>query len=282
MSKGQKIQTQLVDEDAVYATGNDVFTHIRNKRFPDLPDTPQDTNVGDGGILTKEQVVDLIARFSDDVDNSTKRAWRTRKVEAYEVPVKFSHEQKRSRHRRRRRRSGTGGTARVQTHAGHRAMADLPHNHIRTPDANEGDVVEVLNPRSADDVTGSDGREDGNYVVDERKGVIRPEVNLFVPSGSGTARGRDIEGGRLRVTYRYGMEPNPTDEPDLTAPYQLSTSVPGDIQDAVALLTAARLVGSDQYGELVPNQSGDEPSLAEAVSSWKSEARSTIDGFTRP
>lgn len=282
MAKGSKIQTQLIDDDVVYATGNDVFTHIRNKRFPDLPDTPSDVGANEPGVLTKEQVVDLIARFSDDVDNSTKRAWRTRKVEAYEVRVKFSHEQKRSRHRRRRRRSGTGGTARVKTHAGHRAMADLPHNHIRSVSSAEGDAVEVLNPRSVDDVTDSEGREDGAYVVDERKGVIRPEVNLFVPSGAGTARGRDIEDGRIRVTYRFGKEPNPVDEPDLIAPYRLSTSVPGDVRDAVALLTAARLIGSDQYGELVPNQSGDEPSLAEAVSTFKSEARSTIDGFTRP
>lgn len=282
MAKGSKIQTQLIDDDVVYATGNDVFTHIRNKRFPDLPDTSSDVGANEPGVLTKTQVVDLIARFSDDVDNSTKRAWRTRKVESYEVRVKFSHTQKRSRHRRRRRRSGSGGTARVKTHAGHRAMADLPHNHIRTPDPNEGDAVEVLNPRSVDDVTDNEGREDGDYVVDERKGVIRPEVNLFVPAGSGTASGRDIEDGRLRVTYRYGEVPNPVDEPDLSGSYQLSTSVPGDLRDAVALLTAARLVGSDQYGELTPNASGDGPSLAEAVSSWKREARSTIDGFTRP
>lgn len=282
MAKGSKIQTQLIDEDVVYATGNDVFTHIRNKRFPDLPDTAADVGANEPGVLTKEQVVDLIHRFSDDVDNSTKRAWRTRKVEGYEVRVKFSHTQKRSRHRRRRRRSGTGGTARVKSHAGHRAMADLPHNHIRSIASAEGDVVEVLNPRSVDDVTDNEGRESGDYVVDERKGVIRPEVNLFVPAGTGTARGRDIEDGRIRVTYRYGEEPNPSTPNDLVGSYTLSTSVPGDIRDAVALLTAARLVGSDQYGELTPNQSGDGPSLAEAVSSWKSEARSTIDGFTRP
>jgi len=283
MTKAARIQTELIDDDVVYATGNDVFTHIRNKRFPDLFDTPADVGSNKPGSLTKEQVVDLIARFTESVDNQTKRAWRTRKVNEYDVRVKFSHEQKRARHRRRRRRGGgSGRVARVSSHAGYRGMADLPHNHIRTIDSNEGDAVEILNPRSVDDVTDNEGRDDGDYVVEKRHGVIRPEVNLFVPAGTGMGRGRDIEDAKIRVTYRYGEPPNPTTPNDLIGSYQLSTSVPGDIRDAVALLTAARLVGSDQYGELTPNQSGDSPSLAEAVSSWKSEAQSTIDEFSRP
>lgn len=270
------LETELTDVDVVYATGHDVFTHIRNKRFDDLPATPQDTEVGDGGILTKKQVVDLIERFSERADNTTKRAWRRRKVVDYTVPVKFSHTQKRGRHRRRARRSSYGGTPRVNNRAGRRGMANLPHNHI-----DEVEKVEVLNPRSIDDITADEGRESGSYVVDERKGIIRPNTTLFVPTGR-TGGGHDIENAQIRVTYVYGHDPAPETVDDLEGDRKVSTAVPGDVRDAVALLTAARLVGSDQYGELVPNQSGDEPSLAEAVSSWKGEAKSVLREFTRP
>lgn len=268
-------QTDLIDENVVYATGNDVFTHIRNKRYPDLDTTVDETDdLATATSLTQKQVADLIARFTERADKTTRRAWRRRKVEDWEVRVKLSHTQKRARHRRRRRTGG--GQGRVITNAGYRGMANLPHNWVT-----EVESVEVLNPRDVQDITDDRGREDGSYIVDERKGVIRPNVNLFVPTGRGTAGGRDIDDARLRVTYTYGSQGD-EDAPDLPEPYTLSTTVPGDIRDAVALLTAARLVGSDQYGELTPNQSGDEPSLAEAVSSWRAEAKEVLREYGRP
>lgn len=281
MSLSGRLQTELIDDDVVYATGNDVFTHIRNKRFPDLDTSVDETDdLGTATSLTQSQVVDLIARFTEQVDNDTKRAWRTRRVNEYNVRVKFSHDQKRGRHRRRNRR---GGTRAVNHHAGRRGMADLPHNHIRAIDSAESDKVEVLNPRSVDDVTDEQGRDNGKYVVEKRNGVIRPDTTLFVPAGRNMAGSRDIENAKLRVTYRYGEEPNPNTVDDLTGSYKVSTSVPGDIRDAVALFTAARLIGSDQYGELTPSGGGgDGPSLSEAVSSWKAEAQDTVDRFARP
>ena len=275
MSVSGPSQTELVDDDVVYATGNDVFTHIRNKRYADLdPDVDAVEDLGMATALTQKQVADLIARFSDRVDKKTKRAWRRRKVEDWEGPVKFPHTIKRGRHRRRRRR--TGGGNRLQTHAGHRGMARLPHNWLT-----DVDEVVALNPRSETDITDDEGREDGTYILEKRKGVIRPNANLFVPTGRQSAGGRDIENARIRVTYTYGNEGSEAVD-DLPDDYRLSTTVPPDIRDAVALLTAARLVGSDQYGELVPNQSGDQPSLAEAVSGWRSEALDTLDDYARP
>lgn len=276
MVRAGYLETDVVDTDVVYCTGNDVFTHIRNKRFVDLDGDVTDAKDKAGATsLTKKQVVDLIARFSGTADTKTKRAWRRRRVTDFEVVVKFSHTQRRARHRRRRRTAG--GMGRVVTHAGHRGFADLPHNHIV-----DLEQVEVLNPRSVDDITDNEGREDGDYVVDMRKGVIRPNVNLFVPTGRGTARDRDIEDARLRVTYTYGHDPQPESVDDLYGDFQLSTVAPSAVVDAVALLTAARLVGSDQYGELVPQAGGDEPSLAEAVSAWKTEADAKLDNIARP
>jgi len=271
------IESELVDTDVVYATANDVFTHIRNKRYSDLPDTASDVGANEPGILTKEQIVDLIARFSERADKTTKRAWRRRRVSDYEVRIQFDHETKRGRHRRRSRRAGHGTIPRVRTHAGRRGFGDLPHNHVVDVES-----AVVLNPRLTNDISADEGREDGSYIVDERKGIIRPDVSLFVPTGTGSMGGLDIEDARVRVTYTFGVDPQPSSEPDLLAPYQLSTAVPGDITDAVALMTAARLIGSDQYGELVPNQSGDTPSLSEAASDWRQEAKETLRDYERP
>lgn len=269
-------RSKLLDEDVVYASGNDVFTHIRNKRFPDLPDTAADVGSNKPGILTKEQVVDLISRMSERVDKETKRSWRRREVEDYEVRIKFSHMQKRGRHRRRSRRAGMANHNRIQTHRGNRGMGELIHNQVI-----DVSKVEVLNPRSVEDITADEGRDDGQYVVDYRKGIIRPDVSLFVPVGTAAGRGLDIEDARLRVTYTYGSDATGESVPDLPAPYTVSTAVPGDVRDAVALLVAARLIGSDQYGELVPNQSGDTPSLSEAASTFRSEADETITRYKR-
>lgn len=275
MNVSGRIETELIDTDVVYATGQDVFTHIRNKAWSDLADEPDpNASPGTNTSLTKSEVRDLIARFSDKVDFRTKRAWRRRRVTDYEVRVKFRHQEKRGRLRRRTRR-GAGG---IVTNAGRRGMGDLPHIHVVGIDAAEGDKVEVLNPREAVDITDKQGRGEGVYVVDERKGIIRPNVSVFVPVGRRRAGSRDIENARLRVSYRFGKDP----VPETIDGVQVSTAVPGGIRDAVALLVAARLIGSDQYGELVPTSGGDSPSLAEAVSSWKSEANGTIKDFERP
>lgn len=274
MSKPGKIHTTVVDADAdvVYATGPDVFTHVRNKSWYDLSDAADPNDVGNTS-LTKEDVNDLISRFTDKVDGMTKRAWRRRRVEAHDVRIKFRHEDKRGRLRRRSRR-GSGG---VVTTSGRRGFGRLPHVHVFDIDAAKDDSVEVLNPRSRNDVTDNAGREDGVYVVDNRKGVIRPNVSLFVPSGRKRRGSRDIENARLRVSYRYGFDP----APETDAGVSVSTAVPGDVRDAVALYTASRLLSTDQYGELTPN-GNDDVSVSDAASSFKDEADELIRDYRRP
>lgn len=275
MNTSGRIETELIDDDIVYCTGTDVFTHIRNKAWSDLVEThPTDPAPGEGTSLSQSQVNDLIARFTERVDNQTKRAWRKRRVNDYEVRIKFRQQEKRGRLRRRSRR-GAGGFV---TNAGRRGFGDLPHIQIFDIDPNEGDKVEILNPRNVNDVTDNEGRDDGQWVVDTRKGVIRPNVSLFVPTGRRRRGARDIDNARVRMTYRYGREPNAQTVDGV----QVSTAVPGDIRDAVALLTTARLIGSDQYGELVPDSGGDEPSLSNAVSNLKAEADDLIDEYRRP
>lgn len=269
------IETQLVDTDVVYCDGDDVFTYIRNKAYSDL---------GTSSKPTQEQVDNLIARMSERIDNRTNRAWRIRKVVDLERGVKFSHKQKNPRHRRRRLR----GRSPDPLHSvDPRGMVNLPHIHIKTIDSAQNDAVIVLNPRATNDITDTPGRESGDYVVDERKGIIRPELTLFTPAGT-RVHGPIIEGAEVRVSYRYGEPYSTTDHSGTAADHDfkdsnwsVSSTVPGDITEACALLVAWKLLASDQYGNLTPSNAGDSPDLSSAIGSLKSEANSIIKDHAR-
>jgi hypothetical protein len=276
------VDTRLVDTDVVYAAPADVFRHVRNKKYADL-ETDR-TTLSQGG-LTKTDVDDLLTQSSERFDAYTKTAYRTRKAVDVEVDVEFGHKQKSGRHRRRRTRRAN----RTATRPSSRAVATLPHTHIKPIDSNEGDAVVVLNERSTNDVTDDDGRSDGSYVVSNRKGVVRPDVRLFTPVSTAGRGGRELDDGivKLRVSYRYGY---PADVTDYTGgadtfgastTYAVSTEVPGDVTDAVGLLAAARLIGSDQYGELVPNAGDDTPNLSDAASTFESRAMATFTNYRR-
>jgi hypothetical protein len=222
--------------------------------------------------------------MSEWADTTTGQAWRIRKVTGYEKRVKLSHKQKHSRHRRRRLR-GTG--RRENFGIDPRGQTTLKHPHIKTLDAAEGDTLEVLNPRSVDDITANEGRENGDFVVDQRSGVVKPDIQLFTAVGTQT-HGPTIENPRLRITYRYGTPYDVTDHSTTAADYDfddadwsVSSTVPGDVRDAVALKVAARLISGDQYGELVPATGDDSPSLADAASSWGSEAKDLLMNYKR-
>lgn len=270
------VDTQLVDDDVVYCSPQDVFAHIRNKRYDDLPEDVDAAT--SAGALTQAQVDRIIGSKSERADNYTKRAWRTRKVVDYVKNVDLSHLQKHPKHRRRRFRRNGRRTSTAQ--AGQRVMVKLPHNHLKPIDPDEGDLVEMLFPRSSNDVTDEEGREEGQFVVDYRKGILRPTLQLLTPVGTQT-QGPVLEEdmNQVRISYRYGF---PKDVTDYDADGDgVSDHVPEDVRDAVALLTAAQIVGSDQYGEMVPSGGEDSPSLSDAASTWKSDAMDTLKDFRR-
>lgn len=267
------VDTQLVDEDVVYCRERDVFAHIRNKKYEDLP--ADSTSLQTGG-LTQADVDRLIGRMSGKVDDYTKRAWRTRRVNDVEVGVNFSHKQKHARHRRRKQRNSRQATV----ESGSRATVNLPHNHVKQIDAATGDEVVVLNDREAKDVTSDEGREDGAYVVTNRRGVVRPDVRLFVPVST-TGAGQDLRNGSvsLRVSYRYGY---PHDVVDYdTDGDGISDYVPEGVRDATAMWVVSRLIAGDQYGEVLPNSGDDSPDLSSAAQDFKSSAKSTLQNFRR-
>jgi hypothetical protein len=267
------VDTQLVDTDVDYCDPRDVFAHIRNKKYPDLP--ADETSLQTGG-LTQEDVDRLIGRMSGKVDSFTKRAWRTRKVADVELEVKFSHKQRSARHRRRKHRR----TLQSGTESSSRAFVDLPHNHVKPIDQAQGDAVVILNERDANDVTTDEGRTDGSYVVSNRKGVVRPDVRLFTPVST-TVAGQNLRDGtsKIRVSYRYGY---PNDVTDYDADGDgVSDYVPEDVRDATAMLVVSRLISGDQYGEIIPNAGDDSPDLASAANQFDAQAKDVLRNFRR-
>lgn len=274
-------ETQLVDDDVVYCSPGDVFAHIRNKKYADLP--AERTDLQQGG-LTKQDVDDLIFRMSGKVDTFTKRAWRTRKVEGIELDVRFSHKQKHSRHRRRKHRQRT----QTGVEPSSRAYVKLPHNHVKDIDDTEGDTVEILNERDVNDVTTDEGRADGSYVLSNRKGVLRPDVRLFTPVST-TVSGQDLRDGvaSVRVTYRYGFPNSVTDYTTgaetfgTTTTYSVSTEVRQGVRDATAMWVVSRLIAGDQYGEVIPNAGDDSPDLSSAANQFKTDAKDELRNYRR-
>lgn len=267
-------ESELIDDDVVYCTGDDVLTHVRNKRYDDLSDDTKPS---------KKQVDRLIFQFSEWADTFTGQAWRTRRSFEREYRVKFSRKQKSHRHRRRSRRTRGG---RVETGVvDARGRVTLKHPFVLPIDPEEGDVVEALRPRSTVDVTEDEGREAGKYVVDYREGILKPNVELFTITTVGRV-GDMTTDPRIRVSYRYGRidedaEPDPEEYDFADDAWYVSPTVPGDVRDAVALRCAARILSGDQYGESTPSGGENAPSLAEAASGWKEEATGLLKPYKR-
>ena len=265
MVSWKAVESELVDTSVDYADGDDIFgVYIRNKDY---------SNLSSSSTPTQSQVDNLIARMSEYADTTTGRAWRIRKVADLTVSVKLSHTQKHSRHRRRRLR---GRGMRDQLNVDIRGYAELPHFHLQDIDSAQGDKIVVLEPRETNEITDNEGRDSGDYVVDTRKGVIRPEIDLFTAVGT-RIHGPIIEDPRIRVTYRYGLT-NATTDNDGDG---VSDTVPGDVREAVAMLVAAKLIETDQYGELLPANTGDSPDIPQASKRLREDAEGILDRYRR-
>lgn len=248
----------LVD-DVRYAQPTDVETYIRNKSFDGSSDP------------TKTEVERVLDSMTERVDTLTGRAWRTRKVADRELAVKFSHRQRFfSATRRRFPASGGGPRGRVFTRTvPQRGVVTLPHPQVRSIDSNAGDKVVVLNETSTTDITANEGRDqDEGWVLDERHGLLHIDIENFLVGpleGSGLAHRPQV-----RVTYRYG-----TDESSPSTA-GLSDSVPPDIREAVAMLTASKLLSTDQYGDLVVSGPENVPDQNQAAQNLREEAMENI------
>ena len=222
------VLNELVDTDVAYADLEDVEDHYKAVTFDNQSDP------------TGERVQELLYDASERIDNYTNRAWRERRVVDRELRVQLSRVQEQAIERRR-------NLHRVLPQTDQWGTVTLPHPKVREWDPQE-DSLEVLLPRSIKDITDNEGREDGDFILDYQKGVLRVHMSLF-RRGPLRKRGTGlVERPRVRISYRYGH----SDE-----------SIPGDIRRATALLVAAQLIDSDQYGTLVPG--GDDATDQQAA-----------------
>lgn len=125
----------------------------------------------------------------------------------------------------------------------------LDHDNLFDFDSTKGDKIEVWDGAAYTQLqtTGTEGRGE-DYWFDLKKGV------LFLRLGSRTK----ILG--VRVTYRYGN-------------YSV---IPGDIQDATALLVAARVATLDGTAAVLQSEGRDVPP-EERINLWQREANRTLN-----
>lgn len=225
------MHTELLETDVAYAAPVDVEDFFKASSF----DASSDPSV--------ERVEQKLLEASDTVDRHTRRAWRERQVPEREFRVKFSHKQKKRAKRRR-------GANRYVPKADTRGTVSLPHTDIRPWDPAKGDKLEVLKPRSAIDITDQQGREDGVWVMDNRKGVLRIDHSQF---RRGPVRGTGtLERPRIRISYRYGRDTAYDTYESSSGKVARVLAQPAALKRATSMLVASDLIDSDSYSDLVP------------------------------
>lgn len=128
----------------------------------------------------------------------------------------------------------------------HWLALDLRHYPVKTLDAASGDALEFWNGGAWEDwlATQLEGRAN-QYWLQEDLGVLRLRRNpwFLYPDA------------RVRVTYRYGY-----------------SACPADIQQAAALLAAARLGSNRTYAKGGHGSDVDQVTIAESIGQWRRDA----------
>lgn len=135
----------------------------------------------------------------------------------------------------------------------HWVAIDLRHSPVKTFSAVAGDALEFWNGGAWEDflATQTEGRA-GAYWLQEDLGVLRIRRNpwFLYPDA------------RVRVTYRYGY-----------------AAVPADIQQAAALLAAARLGSNRVYAQGGHGGELDAVSIRDRISEWRRDAYSILANY---
>lgn len=248
---------RLVDDDVVYCTTEDVERYIRNKSFDATTDP------------TEAEVADMIAGMSEEIDDRTRRAWRTRQVKDRQQMVEMDHTVE-SAFERKRRLNTPGG---FLTPIRHWVQVFLPHQHIKDISTADGDAIEVLKPESVEDITAEGGSRtsDSEWYLDNRKGILNIAPTNF---RVGPVRGAGmIQDPQVRVSYRYGRTSSDTDADSVP------DDLPRDLRTATAKLVAADLIDSDQYGSSLASGPENTPDQSTASSRFRTQAQDAIDKY---
>lgn len=270
------IPSTVVDE-VPYASPDDVLKHVRNR------DTFSDPG--------ESEAISMLLDRTEFVDSRTNKAWRRREA-THTRPVKLSHLQKHSRHRRRSRFK-SGRRLRDPTQVADAwAIVQLPALDIES-------ISELVlyRGRSFEDITASGGEasssvlSDDSYIIEADRGRLKIHINA-VTVGSLSAYGKAlVDDATVRVTYRYGPDESSaatevqngnvsgTSNP-ATSESGVSTSVPGDLRDAVGKLVASDIARMDSLGDMF-RTSGEDLDLTDAADALRSDAMETIQEHRR-
>ncbi|AGM11207.1 hypothetical protein M197_gp42 [Haloarcula hispanica tailed virus 2] len=247
----------LVDDTVQYCTTDDVERYIRNKSFDGTSDP------------TATEVDDMILGASEEVDDFTRRAWRTRKVAERELEVQMDHSVESAFERKRRLNSPQGFLTPIR----HWVQVYLPHQHIINIDSGQGDEILVLEPESTNDITADGGTrsEDSEWYLDGRKGILHIDPTNF---RVGPVRGAGmIQDPSVRVTYRYGLTSSDTDADNVP------DDLPRAVRTATARLVAADLIDSDQYGAVLASGPENTPDQSTASQRLREEAWDALQRY---
>jgi len=237
---------ELVDDSVQYCSTGDVERYIRNKSF-DASSDPSES-----------EVQEMILGASEEVDDYTRRAWRTRKVSEREQSVEMPSRLKSDFQRKRRASTSRGFLRPIERWV----QVFLPHQHLKAIDAAQGDEILVLEPEGTRDITADGGQrtEDDEWYLDTRKGILHVDATNF---RVGPVRGSGmIQDPQVRVSYRYGMTSSDNDTDNVP------DDLPRAVRVATAKIVAADLINSDTYGAALasgPENTPDQTTAAERL-----------------
>ncbi len=128
----------------------------------------------------------------------------------------------------------------------------LQHRKIKQFDSSKGDKLEVWDgSRYVDYLTEKTEGRNNDFSVNYEEGII------YLRTFYGAPR-KDA----VRVTYRYGED-----------------SVPGDIADACAKLTAIDLIALDDRSVLLPETGGSNVSYLNKIEQWKQDVKEILQRY---
>lgn len=248
---------ELVDDSVQYCSAGDVERYIRNKSFDATSDP------------TLSQVQEMILGASEDVDDYTRRAWRTRKVADRELPVEMGHRLKSDFQRKRRATTSRGFLRPVERWV----EVYLPHQHLQPINSGQGDAVIVLEPEGTKDITADGGArtEDDEWYLDARKGILYIDATNY---RVGPVRGSGmIQNPQVRVSYRYGQTSSDSDTDNVP------DDLPRAVRTATAKIVAADLINSDTYGAALASGPENTPDQTTAAERLRTQAFESLDSY---
>ena len=274
------LRSSLVDE-VPYASPDDVLKHIRNR-----------DSFSDPG---QSEAISMLMDRSDFVDDRTNRAWRRRKVESWDVPVKLSHHQKHKRHRRRTMTSSGRRNRDPSRVAEPFAPAQLPHLHIASVEEIlliRGNDVADITTDGTETLGGGDDLESESWYLQPERGRLQIDLSELTRAGLSPARTGVIEDTQVRVSYNYGNDEQTaageaangnvsgTSDPSSTSS-GVSESVPSSIRDAVAKLVASDIARMDSLGDMFRTSAESDLDLTDAADSLREDAMESINKHRR-